>query len=265
MTPEAVIAEFEPPKKSVGWAQDAIRELSASATAFFQGNPTQIVTEVDPQTSEHIQKLRFPKPLPNSLARKATEALVNARHAFDQAMFAARNLVSGRSHKTIYYPWAQNPTDLEHLLRSRGIDQRLWDTIKVHEPYPGSHTYVGGNDLIRMLASMANDKHTVGLSVGGTITSMRHPDVMFGSPGPGSFVEILSPKWDPKKNEAETIRWKGDDIQVTGYYRTDFEILLQDSVPAHSVNAIRALSDFAEKSKTVVETLQARCLELVVP
>jgi hypothetical protein len=265
MTPEAVIAEFEPPKKSIRWAQSAVEELRASITAFFDGRSTEIVTEVDSQTGEHVQKIRLVRALPDNFARKATEALVNARHAFDQALFAARNLVSGRSSDSIYYPWTQTPTDLSHLLRTRGIDQRLWDTIKGHEPYPRSQTYPGGNDLVRVLASMANDKHTVGLSIGGTITRFRHPDVLFGGNPPGSFVEISTPRWDPKKNEAETIRWKGDDITVTGYYRADFEVLLQDPRLPQSVNVARGLTEFAEKAKTVVETLQARCLELVAP
>lgn len=263
MTPEDVIAEFDPPKKSVRWAQDAIQELTASAAGFFQGRPTEIITEVDAQTGEHVQKIRLTRPLPDAIARKATESLVNARHAFDQAIFAARNVVSGRSRKSIYYPWANTPTDLGHLLRTRGIDQRLWNTIKAHEPYPRAQTHAGGNDLIRVLATMANDKHTVGLSVGGTITAMRHPDVMFGSGPPGCFVEVKTPRWDSKKNEAETIRWKGDDVAVKGYYRTDFEIRLENPGLPHSVNAVSGLAQFAEKAKTVVETLQARCLELI--
>jgi hypothetical protein len=250
--------EFAPAKESVDWAEDAIAEFQEAAQGFFQSDVTEIVTEFDPQTRENVQKIRMRRPIPKEFRRRATEALVHTRHAFDQATYAARNVTSGRRKATIYFPWSRSPTDLEHLLESRGIDKRLWDIFATHEPYPRADTHSGGDDIIRTLAVMANDKHTVGLSVGGDITSTGYPSMR------GDVVEsmtILMPRWDSVKNEAELIRWVGD-VKIEGQYNFRFEIVLKDARLPHSVNAVSDLIAFAAKAKSVIESLQGRCVDL---
>jgi len=257
MTKDTVIAEFEPSKESVRWAQTAIQELDREAAAFFKSDVTEIITQIDAQSNEHIQKVRLKQKLPSGLARKATEALTNSRHAFDQAAFAARNIVSGRGNDSVYYPWARSPIDLSHRLKN--MDQRLWTTFQLHEPYPRSDAHVGGNDVIRALARLANDKHTVGLGVNGHIRSMGHPPIVTRQT---QFIGIRTPKWDPDKNEAELMRWIGNP-KIGCDYQFAFEIVLKDAGLAHPVNAVAGLIDFSAKANTVIETLQARCLEIV--
>lgn len=257
---EEAIAEFEPPKQSVRWAQDAVRELSEAATAFFaKPNLTAPVMQLDGQTGERVYKIVLVERFPESFARKATEALTTTRHAFDQAIFAAKNLVSGRSADSIYYPWANTPRDLEHLLKSRSIDQRLWSTIQSHEPYPRSNTHVGGDDGIRALAKIANRKHTIGLSLGGIVLQLGSPDIVglrYQS------LKFFTPIWDSKKNEAELARWIGD-IEVRGNYRVTLQIILEDPSFSEPMNILPALKSFTTKANSVIETLQARCLEIL--
>lgn len=217
--------EFSPAKKSIRWAENAIAEFNTISATFFQGNVTEIVTEFDPQSGDNVQKVRLIEPIPDQLFKTATDALIYSKHSFDQATFAARNIVSGRSNKSVYFPWARTPTDLERLLKSRGIDQRLWDTFSAHQPYPRGDTYAGGDDSIRTLARMANDKHTVGLSVASTLVRTQFPRVC-GGPGKKN-LRILTPRWDPKKNEAEMIRWTGN-VDISGDYNLSFEIVFQD-------------------------------------
>lgn len=203
--------------------------------------------------------MRLRQGLPNLLRRKATEALTNSRHAFDQATFAARNLTAGPSRKSIYFPWSTTPRDLERLLEARGIDKRLWDIFASHEPYPTSDTHAGGNDIIRALATIANDKHTVGLGVSAHIAMSETP-ILEGK----GFVEslsILMPHWDPIKNEAELMRWRGD-VEVRGDYKFDFEVIFKDSRLSKPVSAQQGLIAFCGKAKMFVEQLQARCVKL---
>lgn len=258
MSSPEIVAEFEPARESVRWAKDAIDELRAAFKSFLQGGNNGIVTEIDPQSGERVQKLRFNERIPSVLARRATEALTAARHAFDQAAFAARNITSGKSNESIYYPWAQSPTDLDHLLKSRRIDQRLWGVFKGHEPYPRSNAYAGGNDVIRALAKLANNKHTVGLTVVGHIVSTRYPNLH------GRVVKNLEmpiPRWDAQKGEAELLRWDGD-VELNGHYEFTFEVVLNDPVLPKPVNACGALAEFAMRADQAIETLQAACLNL---
>ncbi|WP_139350580.1 hypothetical protein [Rhodanobacter sp. B04] len=255
MNADLVIAYFAESKQSVKWANDAINELHESATAFFKGNVTEIITQVDTQTGENIQKLRLKVPFPDGFSRKTTEALTNIKHAFDQAVFASQSAI-GISNSKSNFPWSQNPSDLEHRIRK--IDERLRDAISKHEPYSRSDSYSGGNDVIRGLASLANNKHTVGLSVDTRISTSNIPDVS----GNVTSLSINHPRWDTEKNEAELIRWKGD-ANVSRNHRFGFQIIFQDTVLPHPVNIIDGLRAFANKADAVIESLQARCLEIV--
>jgi hypothetical protein len=258
VTPDRITAEFEPAKKSVRWAQEAVGELRETGSAFFQPGVAEIITKFDAQTGEHVKKLHITKRLPESFARKATEALGNSRHAFDQAAFAAWNIVSGPPRDTVYYPWAENPDDLEGRLKRKGFDQRLWDTFKTHEPYGRSDKYTGGDDVIRALATLANRKHTVGLAIYGHIRDIAYPGVI------GGFIRIIMPKWDPDKDEAEFLRYSGNP-ELGSQYHFTFQIVFKEPRFAKPVDAVSALAYFSTKANTVIETLQARCLEITVP
>jgi len=253
-----VLTAFAPARDSVSWAKDAVTELKEASEGFFQDDVGGIVTQIDGDTGENVQKLILNKRLPKRMARKATEALNNAKNAFDQATFAARNLTGKRSKKSIYYPWSQTPIDLERLLQKRQIDQRLWDTFRSHQPYPRVDEHIGGDDVIRALATLANKKHTIGLGVNGHIAMTRFPSVTAVSV---QSLKILTPRWDPEKNEAELIRWIGD-VNLEGNYEFRFEVVLQDATFSHPMNAIANISAFTQKAEVVTESLQVRCLEM---
>lgn len=251
-------AHFAPARDSVSWAKDAIAEFNSICGRFFQSNVTEVITEIDPNTGEHVQKLRLRTDIPSEARRKATEALGNTKNAFDQATFAARNIASRPSNRTVYFPWSQSPTDLIVLLKTRGIDERLWGAFSAEEPYPTSDAYPGGDNVVRTLATIANGKHTVGLSVQGQISMIGYPTIRGGRV---QNLSILAPRWDSVKNEAELIRWRGE-VEVQGDYEFGFEVLLKDSRLPEPVNAATALSVYADKAKTFIERLQSRCAQL---
>lgn len=172
---KAIEVEFHPAEESIDWAERATAELDGMIDDFFKHDVAEVIVETDSDTGDNVQKLKFKADIPKNFRRKATEALNNARHSFDQSVFHARNILGKRSAKGVNYPWSRDPTDLTVLLAARGIDQRLWDTVRAHEPYPTSNTYAGGDDVIRTLATIANNKHTVGLRVNGLIARTRFP------------------------------------------------------------------------------------------
>lgn len=255
-----IAVEFIPAEESIEWAERAASELDAQIRDFFKGDVARIITEFDPDTGENVQKLKFTSDIPNDFKRKATESLNNARHSFDQSVFAARNILAGRSRTGVNYPWATGPTDLCRLLENREIDPRLWDTIRAHEPYGTSDTYTGGDNLIRTLATIANNKHTVGLTVDAQIATTRLPNMY------GSFVQqlnIMIPRWNTRTKEADLVRWIGD-VQFNGDYQVSFQICLEDTRLSKPVNVVTALCKFTERAKTVCQTIKAKCKEISV-
>lgn len=254
---EMVEAEFAPAKESVDWADEAIEEFHLAAGKFFNPDAAIVITEFDPDSGENVQKVRLKSPLPKTLRRKATEALVTLRHSFDQATFAARNLTGRRSNTGVNYPWSSGPTDTERLLEARGIDKRLWDVFVSHEPYPRTDTHPGGDDLIRTLATIANKKHTVGLTIG------AQPEGWGGGGFRGQSIHSLKimNRWDPVKNELEFLRWIGD-VQFDGDQTVYFQVLFKDSRLPDRVAVRPALETFSAKAKAVIESLQSRCEEL---
>lgn len=257
---KTVEAEFAEAKESISWANEAIAEFDTAARNFFQPDAAVRITEINPDTGEKVLKVRLVKPLPRAFRRKATEALTALRHSFDQATFAARNLTSRRSTKSVYYPWSQGPTDLVRLLKERGIDQRLWDIFASHEPYARADGHAGGDDTIRALASIANKKHTVGLTVAGMSTGWAGGEIR------ANFVHTMSVssgRWDPVNNEIELVRWIGD-LDVCNGQTVYFQIFLKDARLPDGTVAKSALEAFSAKANAVVESLEARCLELLV-
>ncbi len=256
---DRVSLRFQPSHESASWADDAAKEFHAAAATFFQNDATCIVTEVELDSGDNVQKVRLKSPLPKSLRRKATESLTAAKHAFDQATFAARNLCGPAHGKSVYFPWAQNPTDLRRALENRGIDERLWSVFEAHAPYKASDAHPAGNDVVRELATLANRKHTLGLAVAAHIVSVGFPSVKTGAV---KRLTIPMPVWDSVKNEAELIRWNGD-ATVYGNYNFTFQILLQDPGLTQPVNAADALAAFATKAKAVAQDLETRCRALL--
>lgn len=251
-------AAFRPAKESVSWARDAISELHEEGRAYFSPELRSIVKEVDPHTLKQVHKIKLSGPIPLVMRRKATEALTRTKEAFDQSTFAAQILLHPTiKRKLTYFPWATDPTDLKVLLEKRRIDERLWDLFESYQPYPTGDGYPGGCGEIRALATLANDKHTVGLKAQPVVTLFTHPmqpSVV--------MTYFFPPAWDPVNNEAVIATWDGD-VEPDRDYNIKFKILFDDARFAHSMNVTAALDVFASAAEVTIEQLSRRCDELL--
>lgn len=254
-----IASHFAAAKETVDWAKDAVNELDAECRRFFQSGVTRVVIESDPQSGEQIQKLKLTKNLPKVFRRKATEALHNARHSFDQATFACHFVTSGNQSSSLYFPWSSSPADLEGKLKRYGIDKRLWHIFEAEEPYSRGNSYPGGNDVMRNLAKIANTKHTVGLTINAQIAHAICPVIGVGSDG-GS-VALCIPKWDAAKNEAILARGSGD-VQMQDNYSYAFAVIFKEPSFTKPVNAIDALTAFIEKADSFVKNIERGCTGL---
>ncbi len=93
-----------------------------------------------------------------------------------------------------------DPTNLEQNLLKYKTDTRLWDTFKSHEPYKRGDSYSGGDNIIRSLAAMANDKHTVGLFVRPDVQRIGFPRIEINDI---QTMSMSNPRWDDTKAEME--------------------------------------------------------------
>lgn len=248
---------FDAAQESIDWVNEAIGEFKTAAEEFFHDRKNaRFVHEHDPSTRKHIIKFKVFKPLPSSLRRKVTEALVTARHSFDQSIYAAISFFGPDESKLVYFPWAQNPTDLRQLLNMRGIPQDLWPTLEELAPYGQRDAYPGGNNLIRTLATIANDKHTVGLIVQGECSSLS----------PGSLcatacteLRILPPQWDAINDEIVLATVVADHFEVGDDAHVTLHVLLSNAKLSGPVEVVFALKEFTTFAQKVLDDLKAVC------
>jgi len=259
------LPKFDRPKKTTAWAREAINELDANLREFFSPKPRGPilhgsmvhgqVMEIDSETGHEIHKFKLLKTLPSSLDRRATEALNNLRNAFDQAVYAACASIGEPPKKgNRHFPWRQDPTDLGRTLEKGSIPTKLWDVIKREEPYPTGNGYAGGDDIIRKIATLANKKHTVGLTITPRITSYTHPSIA----GSGNHVMIPMPQWDKVKNEMiMAIVSPGMDVKHD--YKVEFQVALDVPAPLGDIPAISLLNAFANRAARFTEKIEAEC------
>jgi hypothetical protein len=248
---------FRAAAEGAEWATEAVDELQVAMERYLAGSAVKTVDENDPLTGEWVRKLRVERPMPSAIRRKATDALVTARHSFDQAAFAAHiSLDPTAPPKKLYFPWASDPIDLDGRLKKH-FDERLWDTYRALAPYPPIGTPKEGEFNIKALSEIANDKHSVGLRVQGSVAAMKMPDIVVER---GRGV-IRLPKWDPDTNEIELLRMAaGSRVRFNGPPEVIFTILLMDRrLPDPPPPVVLALRHFAAKAAEAVTALRSRC------
>lgn len=255
MAPHADV--FAAAQESINWANEAIAEFEAETHQFFRDSQNaDFIRELNTNTGEYVLKFKVFNALPASFRRKVTEALVTARHSFDQSTYAASSCFHSVKSRSINFPWSEGPADLQKLLGKRGIPQELWATLEAKEPYARSNKHPGGNDLIRSLASMANDKHTIGLAVTGDASAFS----------PGALraygvkeLSILTPRWDPVNNEVVLARIIADEVDIGDNADITLHILLENAKLTHPVDAAFALKQFTAFAQEVLNDLKAAC------
>lgn len=166
---------FDSSEALIEEAEDALRTLSNKLNVFCSGNKPSIITDFEPKTGNQIVKVRFPSP-DRHIRRSAYRVVDGARHALDQAVYAATVCFFGKAGGTkTYFPFAMDPNDFDNQFkvtrtsngrkligRSKDATPRIAATIKGFEPWWTSESYLGGNDVLRFLGKIANsNKHEV--------------------------------------------------------------------------------------------------------
>lgn len=248
---------FAAPEKAIRWAKEAISELEQEFDTFSRTYKHSFDTRLDPLTGRVVQVFRVLERPSEKLERQTTEALLNTKHSFDQALYAASAVILGRPPKKTNFPWRNNPADLERYIRNtkdREIPAGLWDVLRKHEPFPLSSDYQGGNTIIRELARIANDKHTIGLSC---LAAASRNQIHIAECGPD--LKIENRPWDYKRQEL-ILATHDPASRVNVTYGVMVDIVLDVEGPLKGYKTIWLLKTFAEKAEQVISDLKGAAL-----
>lgn len=171
---------FYSPKYSISRGWFHVDEFHSRLKAFLDSAPYNIVTEIDADTGNYVQKIKLVKAIPNDLEGCAIDAASNFRNALDQAMFAI-------VRKETYFPFGKTDFDFENAVKGRCVDvpKEIINVIRELKPY------VGGDDYLWSLNKLANtNKHGVIVPIASVFGQMT-----------------TDAKWSFTKNEVELNRF----------------------------------------------------------
>lgn len=169
VTKAEIDTAFESPFEVLEEAREGLSVLLSSLSDFFSASAPALVYDFEAKTGNKLLKVRYPS-LPKNLRRKAYRVVTDARHALDQAVFAATICLDGkaRGSKT-YFPHASSPAQFETLFFGREscahVSPRLIPTLRSFEPWPRDPGHVGGNDILKYFLKVSGkNKHEVALT-----------------------------------------------------------------------------------------------------
>ncbi|MEC7931743.1 MAG: hypothetical protein AB1431_09785 [Pseudomonadota bacterium] len=246
---------FKSAREYIDWASDALRETEALCRTYYSGLASFINTEEDPSSGFTIWWLHLTKPLDRSIARKATEALLNVRHGLDQAAHACYMLINGPPKRDIYFPWGESRRDSEVKIGRLQLPQPIAEAMVEFGPFPTSPAYTGGDDMVRALAKIANRKHTIGIGTHVGVAEVTMAQAIVGEDG-----QLIMPalKWDSEQNRGELLRMKGD-VKVPFDFEIDITIMISDQVLRVPLGAEESLKAFADKAGALIRRLEQEC------
>lgn len=200
MIPRAPNDPFASAFQSLKWADQGIGEIDAAARIFFENCFYRIWNERDPDTHEQLTKVRVYSVVSDNIVRKTAEANRNIKDSFDRALFGARQALSEKTNKTVTFPWAQDPDDLEKRLQNRLIEPATHSVIRQFEPFFRGAGYEGGDNVIRTLAQLGGKaKHTYDLVPVPNIEKSKPPSMR--APARKQRVRLGAPEilWGEKE------------------------------------------------------------------
>nr|WP_298414061.1 hypothetical protein [uncultured Halomonas sp.] len=148
--------KFFSAKLKVERARSHIRELSNNIVDYLKSKPFKVVITQHPGSKEQLWMLRVRHDIPRVYAAIIGDVIHNLRASLD---LLATELVtkSGGDPNKIYFPFGNDETSLDNMIKRRGIDQagkEIVGLIKSLKPYKG------GNELLRGLHDLdITDKH----------------------------------------------------------------------------------------------------------
>jgi len=249
---------FETPQKAINWARSNIEAARQTFVAYAQNNPLAFVIEEDPETGDKIHKFKLVKQMPDEIEHLCRNAIVDLKHSFDQSLSAAaRTLNFVRFDKN--YPWADSVVGLKRIIDQRqtkkdgALPQILIDEIYRQKPYSTAPGLATGNNLIREIAKMANDKHTIGIEVTANVASYIVSNLTAAGPSE------LFRGWDPVKQELIFAIVKPGGSISYNKPQIAANICFKRAGDIGKIGVFDAAEAFADRAQAVLDGFKAVC------
>ena len=128
-------------------------------------------------------------------------------------------------------------------------------------PYPTGDTYTGGSDLIRALAQLSNDKHSVGFEIDAAGGVVHAGDIEFTGNGTLQQFAAWGPNWDPVKQEVVlfAIKSRGIGFKLHHNSALAFTVCLKMPEFTNPPDVVFALNRFLAASENNLKLMKASC------
>ena len=257
---------FARPQKLIDRANRALDACQQISDAYFTFDNFAEVIEENSATGQQTLKVVQNNPIPDIFEEHVTNALNNLKNAFDQMLFAACEAID-RPLKDGHYPWTDTLTALnDWKLRNKRtgketIPQEFWDLIRSQQPYKAGDGYEGGHTDMRAIASLANDKHTVGLQINAMVATVKVATTTFQ--GPGFMAVPMFPRWDTAKNEIEIMRWHGSQPKPHDKHSVTLNIVFDEAALGDDfIIVVPTLKVFATHAQNCLDGFKRRVTEI---
>lgn len=222
-------------------------EFKERVETFINSEPYRYLTdEIDPDTGDHVQKIRLVKPIPENLECIAADAITNFRNTLDHMMFT----IGGFGN---YFPFGDKASGFENVMKGRckGIHSEIQDVVRAFKPY------LGGDDILYALHKVADtNKHGFILTMG-TVCEAWVAKRFKGT-------VTLSPNqvWGANENEIEISRFSAENFTGQANPSVSVYIGMQGVSFVEGAYAEAVLNDFSSVVERVLIAVEAKALSL---
>jgi len=223
----------------------SLSELNTEIRKYFEDPGPQIEVRSNSVSGHKFLSVVFDRPIPLSIPHRATDALQRFKDTFDQTIYGA-GLALGAVEPRGNFPWARNPKNLDKRLTDLKIPDAMHSVIWEQELYWTGEDWSGGNDFIRDLVEMANERHTVNVRA-----AVKFDDRDFCLPalvGNGDCELLHSssePIHDPDSNSLILMAWKGDG-ELVGDFHAPMGIYFDSPKLRSPIEVCAALRSFRD-------------------
>ncbi|WP_456390037.1 hypothetical protein [Profundibacter sp.] len=158
---------FDQAEKTLEWARAALMECVDAHNKWTDEKHFYGVEDFDPISGHFIRSIVIKDNYPiSTFERKANEAIVNGKHVYDQAAFAAHLQVTGKPpRRGGNFPWSDSEVGLVKILDKRSCPEILRQVYLDFGFYSEGAEYGSRKKLVRKMAALANKKHSLGFAL----------------------------------------------------------------------------------------------------
>lgn len=245
-------AFLQPAIDTLSWAKDAIDDLEADAHAFFKADIPVIREATNTVTGRTTVSVYFQARLPLTLQRRAIEALEHTKNSFDQILSGFHRARTGQS-KRFNYPWAQDSADLETRLKNKKFDLSVLSLIRSQAPYPKVEGRAGVSKIVRSLATLTNDKHSIGVKLKSRPDTWVYPKFRCS----GEIDIRMAPVPEDNRNREIELVSYANNVELEGDFEFYFWLGWDAKEPLNDVDVILSLREFHKFAKLVLDDFRA--------